>query len=218
MAVTTPNNLPSPNGGSLFDYSAHMGALAQATQDALKYRANLFTGTGSERDGALNDLAEGAFWSDTDGNKLLHQKRNGIWWPEMQYQNIHVITPNFAVNPNALAITNFGRVAHLSCHFYQTATYDWGAQSTIQLASFDDKWAPPPGGMTMTFPMDPGIDNDGRTSPWSRKDLLVARRIDSLPVFQSRVMIYSENALRNTYTSADKRAGISFSVSWPLPY
>lgn len=164
-----------------------------------------------------DELPEGALWADEDGNKTLHQKRGGEWWPEIEFHNVHVISPHFSINANALAISNFGRVAHLSCHFYQIQTFSWGNKQTIQLGTFDDKWAPPPGGLTVTIPMSTGFDNSSTGNPWKRQDLIVGKRDDPLPVFDSRIMIYNpDSAWGNTYTTPDKRAGLSFSVSWPL--
>lgn len=219
MPATTPSGIAYPGTDSLYAHSTDMAAMATSTQMALDKQANAWRGTGSQRVAQLNTLPEGALWADNDGNKVLHQKRNGIWWPEIEYQNVHVIEPGWNVNSGALAITNFGRVAHLQAHFYQTADYDWNAQSTVQLGTFDDKWAPPPGGITQVFSMDPGIDGDGtRPLPWVPITLIVALRTDTLPVFKSRIMVFTPQRMDNQYTVPEKRAGISFSTSWALPY
>lgn len=223
MPATTPSGIeyPGVNDGA-YDFQAHMAAIASSTQSALNDQANAYRGTGALRNSRLtgvNACPEGALWADTDGNKVLHQKRNGVWWPELEFQNIHVMDPSWAVTSNALAISNFGRVAHLAPHFYQTANFTWGNKSTIQLGTFDDKWAPPPGGITVTIPMSGGYDNSNAGNPWIRQDLIIAKRVDSLPVFDSRIMVYNPNAAwGNTYTTPERRAGLAFSVSWALPY
>ena len=223
MPATEPSGIAFPGvDDSPYNYQAHMAALASSTQAALNDQANAYRGTGAQRNARLtgpNACPEGALWSDTDGSKILHQKRNGVWWPEIKSYNLHVISPEWNVNPNALTITNFGRVAHLQAHFFQVASYDWDQKQTIQLGTFDDKWAPPPGGITQQIAMDPGIDGDGtRPLPWVPITLLVALRTDALPIFNSRIMIFTPQPMDNTYTSPDKRAGISFSTSWSLPY
>ena len=219
MPATSPSGISYPGVDDLFNYHVDLAGMASSIQAAFDKQANLFRGTGAQRNAFLTDAPEGVFWSDNDGSKVLHQKRNGLWWPEIQSHNVHVISPAWGVNSNALVITNFGRVAHLQCHFYQTDDYDWDQNQTIQLGTFDDKWAPPPGGITQQIAMDPGIDGDGtRPLPWVPVTLLVALRYDSLPVFNSRIMIFTPQPMDNFYSTPDKRAGISFSTSWSLPY
>ena len=219
MPATTPSGIAYPGTDSLYAHSADFAAMATSTQMALDKQANAWRGTGSQRVAQLNTLPEGALWADTDGNKVLHQKRNGSWWPELEYHNIHVMDPSWTVSSNALAVSNFGRVAHLAPHFYQTANFTWGSKATIQLGTFDDKWAPPPGGITVTIPMSSGFDNSNAGNPWIRQDLLIAKRVDALPVFDSRIMVYNPGgSWGNTYTTPERRAGLSFSVSWALPY
>ena len=219
MAATEPSGIAYPESSAGYNYHTHLAALANSTQMALDKQANSWRGPGADRVAFLNEAPEGALWADNDGSKVLHQKRNGIWWPELQSHNVHVISPEWNVNPNALTITNFGRVAHLQAHFFQVASYDWDQKQTIQLGTFDDKWAPPPGGITQQIAMDPGIDGVGtRPLPWVPVTLLVALRTDSLPIFKSRIMVFTPQPMDNTYTTPDKRAGISFSTSWALPY
>lgn len=219
MPATTGSDIAYPAGFSPYNYTVDMAAMANSVQLALDDQANCWRGTAADRNARLNQLPEGALWADTDGAKVLHQKRGGIWWPEIQTHNVHAMSPSWAVNPGALTITNFGRVAHLQCHFYQIGTYDWDQKATIQLGTFDDKWAPPPGGIAHQIAMDPGIDGDGtRPLDWVPVTLMVALRYDSLPVFNSRIMVYTPTPMDNVYTTPDKRAGISFSASWTLPY
>ena len=219
MPATEPSGISYPGVDAPFNYHADMAANASSVQAALNKQANLFRGTGAERNAFLNDAKEGMFWSDSDGSKVLHQKRNGIWWPEIQSHNVHVMDSAWTTTPNGLTITNFGRVAHLQCHFYQIGNYDWDQNQTIQLGTFDDKWAPPPGGILQMISMDPGIDGDGtRPLPWVPVTLIVALRYDTLPVFDSRIMVFTPQPIDNLYTTPDKRAGISFSTSWSLPY
>ena len=217
MPATEVAKISYPDGDSPYDFVASLAATASSTDLALQDRANAWRGPGAMRVARKNELPEGALWADDDGNKTLHQKRGGQWWPEIEFHNVHVIDPAWNVNPNALAITNFGRVAHLQCHFYQTDRYDWGQKQTIQIGTFDDRWAPPPGGITQQFAMDPGIDGDGtRPLPWVPVTLIVGLRTDSLPIFKSRIMVFTPQPMDNTYTTPDKRAGISFSTSWAL--
>ena len=219
MPATSPSGISYPGVDDLFNYHVDLAGMASSIQAAFDKQANLFRGTGAQRNAFLTDAPEGVFWSDNDGSKVLHQKRNGLWWPEMQSHNVHAISPNFATSSNGLVISNFGRVAHLSVHFYQIQTFLWGSKQTIQLGTFDDKWAPPPGGLTLTLPMSSGYDNSSTGNPWIRQDLIVGKRDDDLPVFDSRIMVYNPGPQwGNTYTTAERRAGLSFSVSWPLPY
>lgn len=81
MAVTSPDNLRTPNPGDPYNLVADLAILAQDTQDALTRRANVFNGTVSQRTAFTSTATNGMLWQDTDGIKMIWRKDGAAWVP-----------------------------------------------------------------------------------------------------------------------------------------
>lgn len=79
MAITSPDNLPSPDASGAVKPITNFKALADATQAALVKRANLYTGTSAARAAFLSTAPEGTHWQDTNGTKFLYVKKDSVW-------------------------------------------------------------------------------------------------------------------------------------------
>lgn len=217
MPATEPDGIVHPGDG-LYNYSADMAATASSVQTALNRRANAWRGTGAERAAFLNEAPEGALWTDNDGNKVLHMKRNGKWWPEIEYQQVGSLQVSFGVTEDALAITNFGRVAHLNCRIYQTADYYFSAKTGHPLATFDDRWAPRTGRVTTAIGMEAGYDLTPKPDQYLLKYIDVVYLPSEWSANKTRILIYNPTASSNQFTTVGRGAELSLSLSWPLPY
>ena len=218
MAATSPSEIVYPNVNNLYAHQSDMAAMASSVQAALNYQGNAYRGTGAERVAALNDLPEGALWSDTNGNKVLHQKRNGIWRPEIEYHQVRSLQSPWAVSGDALAITNFGRVAHLNCRITQVEDYYWSEKTGHSLATFDDRWAPRMGRVTVPVGMDAGYDATPKPDQYLHKYVDVAYLPTDWAADKTRILIYSPTASSNQYTTTGQGSELSLSLSWPLAY
>lgn len=218
MPATEVAKISYPDGDSPYDFVAALAATASSTDLALQDRANAWRGTGAQRMARLNELPEGALWSDEDGNKVLHMKRNGRWWPEIEYQQVGSLQVSFAVTPDALAITNFGRVAHLNCRIYQVADYYFSAKTGHPLATFDDRWAPRTGRITTAIGMEAGYDSTPKPDQYLLKYVDVVYLPSEWSTNKTRILIYNPAASSNQYTTTGRGAELSLSLSWPLAY
>ena len=217
MPTTSPSNIAYPATSNPYSYVPDLGAMAQSVQAALTKQGNLLRGTVTERN-AYPSPPEGIFWSDTDGNKVLHQRRNGKWWPEIEYQQVLPLQVSFGVTPDALAITNFGRVAHLNCRIYQTADYFFSAKTGHPLATFDDRCAPRTGRITASVGMEAGYDATPKPDQYLHKFVDVVYLPTEWATNKTRVLIYNPTASSNQFTTVGRGAELSLSLSWPLPY
>lgn len=78
MAVTSPDNLRSPDSGDQYALVQDLGVLASTTQDAITKRGNLYIGTGAQRT-AFTTAPLGVHWQDTDGQELEYVKKSSGW-------------------------------------------------------------------------------------------------------------------------------------------
>lgn len=78
MAVTTPDNLYSPDDDSAYALVQDLGLAQDSVQAALIKRANLYVGTSAQRT-AFTSAAEGTHWQDTDGQKRVYIFKAGKW-------------------------------------------------------------------------------------------------------------------------------------------
>ena len=218
MPVTTPSNVYYASTTGPYAHATDMALQAQSVQDALTRQGNLFRGTVAERNAFSAKAPEGVFWSDTDGNKVLHQRRSGKWWPEIEYHQVLPLQFSFAVTPDALAITNFGRVAHLNCRIYQTQDYYFSAKTGHHLATFDDRWAPRTGRITASVGMEAGYDATPKPDQYLHKFVDVVYLPTEWTTNKTRVLIYNPTASSNQFTTVGRGAELSLSLSWPLPY
>ena len=85
MALTSPDNIWTPDSSENYDYVIDSGATATSVQNALTKRANSYTGTTTQRTAFTSSAPEGTLWSDTNGDKILWIKQGSAWvqvWPE----------------------------------------------------------------------------------------------------------------------------------------
>ena len=78
MAVTSPDNIRTPNSGDQYALVQDLGVLADTTQAAITKRGNLFVGTAAQRT-AFTAATNGIHWQDTDGQQLEYVRTGGAW-------------------------------------------------------------------------------------------------------------------------------------------
>lgn len=81
MATTSPDNLRTPNPGDPYNLVPDLQTLAQDVQDALTRRANVFTGTSSQRTAFTSTATNGMLWQDTNDIKMIWRKDGSAWVP-----------------------------------------------------------------------------------------------------------------------------------------
>lgn len=78
MAVTTPDNLYSPDDDDGYALVQDMGVGQDSVQAALVKRANMYVGTTEQRT-AFTTAPEGVHWQDTNGSKFEYVRQAGAW-------------------------------------------------------------------------------------------------------------------------------------------
>ena len=78
MAVTSPDNIRTPDSGDQYALVQDLGVLADTTQAALTKRGNLFVGTAAQRT-AFTTATNGMNWQDTDGTAARYVRVAGAW-------------------------------------------------------------------------------------------------------------------------------------------
>ena len=78
MAVTSPDNLRTPDSGDQYALVQDLGVLASTTQAAITKRGNLYIGTGAQRT-AFTTAPTGVHWQDTDGQELEYVRKSSGW-------------------------------------------------------------------------------------------------------------------------------------------
>lgn len=66
MALTTPNEIWTPDSGDDYALTTDLAAMADDAQEVFELRANYFIGTTAARTAYAADALEGALWYDTD--------------------------------------------------------------------------------------------------------------------------------------------------------
>lgn len=82
MALTTPDNIRTPNLPDDFNLVTDLGVLANSVQAALLKRANSYKGTSAARQAfktATPGAAQGDSWQDTDSSKQMYVFLDGDW-------------------------------------------------------------------------------------------------------------------------------------------
>ena len=78
MAVTSPDNIRTPDSGDQYALVQDLGVLADTTQAAITKRGNLFVGTAAQRT-AFTTAPAGTHWQDTDGSAFEYVRAGGAW-------------------------------------------------------------------------------------------------------------------------------------------
>lgn len=78
MAVTSPDNIRTPDSGDQYALVQDLGVLADTTQAAITKRGNLFVGTAAQRT-AFTTATNGMNWQDTDGTAARYVRVAGVW-------------------------------------------------------------------------------------------------------------------------------------------
>lgn len=78
MALTTPDNIRTPNDNDQYALVQDLGVMADSIQAALVKRANYFTGTAAQRT-AFTTAPEGVTWRDTNGTMDQYVRQAGVW-------------------------------------------------------------------------------------------------------------------------------------------
>ena len=135
MALTSPDNIYSPNIDDNWAVPQAMGALADSVQEALKQRANFYTGTASER-GSFRPEIPGTHWQDTDQDQFEWVWRGARW------QAISRVTSGvISMSPTANQVSSVS-VPFPSGFFTQTPEVTIVADTTVpgvvQEVSFTD--------------------------------------------------------------------------------
>ena len=80
MALTSPDNIFSPDRSKIYTLTDDLSQLTGTVQSALTRRANQYIGTSAEREASSN-IPNGVHWQDTDGAQLEHVKLLDSWVP-----------------------------------------------------------------------------------------------------------------------------------------
>lgn len=78
MAVTSPDNIRTPDSGDQYALVQDLGVLADTTQAAITKRGNMYVGTAAQRT-AFTTSPAGTQWRDTDGTQAGYVKSGGVW-------------------------------------------------------------------------------------------------------------------------------------------
>lgn len=78
MAVTSPDNIRTPDSGDQYALVQDLGVLAGTTQAAISKRGNLYIGTAAQRT-AFVTAPNGTNWQDTDGTLARYVRVAGAW-------------------------------------------------------------------------------------------------------------------------------------------
>ncbi len=78
MAITSPDNIRTPNTSDSFNLVSDLATLANDVQDALTLRGNAYVGTSSER-GLFIPAGDGVLWQDSNGIGMIW-KWEGVEW------------------------------------------------------------------------------------------------------------------------------------------
>ena len=78
MAVTSPDNIRTPDSGDQYALVQDLGVLADTTQATFIKRANLYVGTAAQRT-AFTTATNGMNWQDTDGTAARYVRVAGAW-------------------------------------------------------------------------------------------------------------------------------------------
>ena len=124
MALTSPDNIYSPNIDDNWAVPQAMGALADSVQEALNDRANAYIGTSQERRNFTPDKP-GTRWQDTDNGQFEFVWRGGRW------QGIaRVYTGNTMITPVTNSPTSV-RVNFPTGFFTQTPSVSATANTSV---------------------------------------------------------------------------------------
>lgn len=80
MAVTTPDNIRTPNSGDQYALVQDLGLLADTVQAAITKRGNLYVGTAAQR-ASFTTATAGVNWQDTDGIGMIWRSTGAAWVP-----------------------------------------------------------------------------------------------------------------------------------------
>lgn len=79
MAYVTSDGIASPDYNSPGDIVPGLATMADSIQSALEKRGNSYRGTIAQREAFRVEAPEGSLWADTNGPKVLWQKRGSNW-------------------------------------------------------------------------------------------------------------------------------------------
>ena len=106
MAVTSPDNIRTPDSGDQYALVQDLGVLADTTQAAISKRGNLYIGTAAQRT-ALVTAPNGTNWQDTDGLGMTWNRVSGSWVPGVwRWSGTTAQMTAFTVAPNGFSWFN----------------------------------------------------------------------------------------------------------------
>lgn len=98
MALTSPDNIFSPDRSKAYALTNDLSQLTGTVQSALTRRANQYIGTSAEREASSN-MPNGVHWQDTDGKQFKYTWLGGEWKPNRITQVMPFLEPFSAYNP-----------------------------------------------------------------------------------------------------------------------
>lgn len=102
MAITSPDNLRTPDPSDSYNLVADLATLAADVQSALTLRGNSYVGTSTQRQAFKPTAPEGSQWQDTDGDKRQWVKKGANWEAEVTVSGV----TSFASTAAGSAATN----------------------------------------------------------------------------------------------------------------
>lgn len=83
MALTTPDNIWTPNAGEQYALTTDLATTASSIQSALTQKANYGVGTTAEMNAAVSRYPNGAMWYNTT-NSTEYRRVGGVWVEEAE--------------------------------------------------------------------------------------------------------------------------------------
>lgn len=127
MAVTSPDDLWTPDSGDDYALTTDLAAGMDSVQDAFKVRANYYVGTTAQRTAAVSDAEEGAMWYDVDLSTEYRLDTGA--WVEIEQPNVgnKLVTPTSVAGTGVSlsgATINFASASEVSVNGCFTSEYN----------------------------------------------------------------------------------------------
>lgn len=131
--IETSDGITTPSDNDPYKLVQDLGAMAETIQQVVNLRANLYKGTSSQRTLFTPDAEEGVFWKDTNGSKILWERKGTGWsqvFPEDRSSGVFQIgsATEAVPSPGQLQISRYysSTNSQSRTNFVQSATQSSG--------------------------------------------------------------------------------------------
>lgn len=134
MAITSPDNIWTPDSGDNYALTTDLAAMADTVQDALTKRANYYVGTTSELAGVAATAPEGAAGYDTTLDKEV-RLIGGAWIPGVSLGPLAVPDHTDVTGVEGMVVTN---TTSDQTYVYLNGAWHWVPANRPRLAMRKD--------------------------------------------------------------------------------